>query len=68
VLEVDHLLPNSQDDKDEYNNWQLLHAHCHHYKTGREQQQMIVMLCGYNSQSCEEPDEGSLSSPVLNQR
>jgi RNA-directed DNA polymerase len=35
VLEVDHLLPNSQDDKDEYNNWQLLHAHCHHYKTGR---------------------------------
>jgi RNA-directed DNA polymerase len=32
-LEVDHLIPKFRGGKDEYNNWQLLHAHCHHKKT-----------------------------------
>lgn len=33
VLETDHIIPKSQGGKDEYNNWQLLHRHCHNTKT-----------------------------------
>ena len=33
VLEVDHKIPKSQGGKDIYDNWQLLHRHCHDTKT-----------------------------------
>lgn len=33
VIEVDHRIPKSQGGKDFYDNWQLLHRHCHDTKT-----------------------------------
>jgi RNA-directed DNA polymerase len=33
VIEVDHRIPKSQGGKDSYDNWQLLHRHCHDTKT-----------------------------------
>jgi RNA-directed DNA polymerase len=33
LLEVDHIIPRSKGGKDEYNNLQLLHAHCHDTKS-----------------------------------
>ena len=36
-LEVDHIIPKSSGGKDQYNNWQLLHAHCHHHKSAKEE-------------------------------
>ncbi|MEG4495154.1 HNH endonuclease signature motif containing protein, partial [Microcoleus sp. D3_18_C4] len=33
VMEIDHRIPKSQDGKDSYDNWQLLHRHCHDTKT-----------------------------------
>jgi RNA-directed DNA polymerase len=33
VMEVDHRIPKSQGGKDSYNNWDLLHRHCHDTKT-----------------------------------
>jgi len=37
-LEVDHRIPKSRGGRDEYNNWQLLHAHCHHQKTAEDEE------------------------------
>jgi RNA-directed DNA polymerase len=36
VLEVDHKIPKSQGGKDVYDNWQLLHRHCHDTKTAND--------------------------------
>jgi len=36
VLEVDHKIPKSQGGKDCYENWQLLHRHCHDTKTAND--------------------------------
>jgi RNA-directed DNA polymerase len=36
VLEVDHKIPKSQGGKDKYDNWQLLHRHCHDKKTAND--------------------------------
>lgn len=36
VLEIDHIIPKSKGGKDSYNNWQLLHRHCHDKKTARD--------------------------------
>ena len=33
VMEIDHRIPKSQGGKDSYDNWQLLHRHCHDTKT-----------------------------------
>ncbi|WP_144238159.1 group II intron reverse transcriptase/maturase [[Scytonema hofmanni] UTEX B 1581] len=33
VMEIDHIIPKSQGGKDKYDNWQLLHRHCHDTKT-----------------------------------
>jgi RNA-directed DNA polymerase len=33
VIEVDHINPKSKGGKDCYDNWQLLHRHCHDTKT-----------------------------------
>ncbi|MCT7992955.1 group II intron reverse transcriptase/maturase [Laspinema olomoucense] len=35
VMEVDHRIPKSQGGKDSYDNWDLLHRHCHDTKTAR---------------------------------
>ena len=36
VLEVDHRISKSQGGKDSYDNWQLLHKHCHDSKTAHD--------------------------------
>jgi RNA-directed DNA polymerase len=36
VLEVDHKIPKSDGGKDSYDNWQLLHRHCHDTKTAND--------------------------------
>ncbi len=36
VLEVDHKIPKSQGGKDSYENFQLLHRHCHDTKTAND--------------------------------
>ncbi len=36
VLEVDHIVPKSKGGKNKYDNWQLLHRHCHDTKTAND--------------------------------
>jgi len=36
VMEVDHIIPKSKGGKDSYDNWQLLHRHCHDTKTVKD--------------------------------
>jgi RNA-directed DNA polymerase len=36
VMEIDHIIPKSKGGKDKYDNWQLLHRHCHDTKTTRD--------------------------------
>jgi RNA-directed DNA polymerase len=36
VLEIDHVIPKSKGGKDNYNNLQVLHRHCHDEKTARD--------------------------------
>ena len=36
VMEVDHKTPKSKGGKDSYDNWQLLHRHCHDTKTATD--------------------------------
>ena len=36
-LEVDHIYPKVRGGRDGYQNWQLLHAHCHHQKTAEDE-------------------------------
>jgi RNA-directed DNA polymerase len=36
VLEVDHIIPKSQGGKNEFNNIQLIHRHCHDEKTTKD--------------------------------
>jgi RNA-directed DNA polymerase len=36
VMEIDHKIPKSQGGKDSYENWQLLHRHCHDTKTATD--------------------------------
>jgi RNA-directed DNA polymerase len=36
VMEVDHIQPKSQGGKDKYDNFQLLHRHCHDTKTAND--------------------------------
>jgi RNA-directed DNA polymerase len=35
-IEVDHIIPKSKGGKDKYENWQLLHRHCHDTKTASD--------------------------------
>ncbi|NER52291.1 MAG: HNH endonuclease, partial [Symploca sp. SIO1A3] len=35
-MEIDHIIPTSLGGKDWYNNLQLLHRHCHDFKTTRD--------------------------------
>ena len=62
--EIDHIIPTAHGGKGEYNNWQLLHGHCHDEKSMLD----ITMLTGCScdkSQSAEEPGAGKLARPVL---
>ncbi len=36
LWEVDHVIRTSRGGKDEYSNWQLLHRHCHDWKTATD--------------------------------
>ena len=36
LLEIDHIIPRYQGGRDEYNNLQLLHRHCHDKKTAKD--------------------------------
>ena len=36
IMETDHITPRSKGGKDEYQNFQLLHRHCHDTKTAQE--------------------------------
>jgi len=36
VMEIDHTIPKSKGGKDSYENWQLLHRHCHDTKTATD--------------------------------
>jgi len=36
MLEVDHIIPTEYGGKDGYDNWQLLHGHCHDEKTAED--------------------------------
>ncbi len=36
IVEIDHIIPKSLGGKDEYNNLQLLHRHCHDTKTSND--------------------------------
>jgi RNA-directed DNA polymerase len=41
LLEVDHITPRSRGGKDNYSNLQLLHRHCHDYKTARDNRRYV---------------------------
>lgn len=41
MMEVDHTTPRSQGGKDEYQNLQLLHRHCHDTKTAQEMSEIV---------------------------
>jgi RNA-directed DNA polymerase len=64
VMEIDHIKPKSQGGKDQYDNFQLLHRHCHDTKTASDGSYGACV----KSLVKEEPDEVKVSSPVLNQR
>jgi RNA-directed DNA polymerase len=36
LIEVDHIIPKSKGGKESYDNWQLLHRHCHDKKTASD--------------------------------
>jgi RNA-directed DNA polymerase len=36
VLELDHIVPKSRGGNEQYNNWQILHRHCHDTKTASD--------------------------------
>ncbi|MBC1242057.1 group II intron reverse transcriptase/maturase [Nostoc sp. 2RC] len=60
LMEVDHIIPKSQGGKNEYNNFQILHRHCHDRKTNHELQGTYD-----RSHTTEEPDDAKVSRPVL---
>lgn len=66
VLETDHIIPKALGGKDESQNWQLLHRHCHHLKTARDGSHPNHR-CGAddNSQDVEKPDKLKGLRPVL---
>lgn len=62
VLEVDHIIPRIKGGKDQYNNLQILHKHCHDRKTIEDGS---VGSTHDKRQVIEEPDEVKVSRPVL---
>lgn len=66
LLEIDHIIPKALGGKDESQNWQLLHRHCHDTKTAGDGFHPNHR-CGTddNSQDVEEPDKPKGLRPVL---
>ena len=62
VLEIDHIIPKKLGGKDQYNNLQILHKHCHDRKTAEDGS---VGSTHDKRQIIEEPDEVKVSRPVL---
>ncbi len=62
--ELDHILPAALGGKDVYENWQLLHRHCHDAKTTQDGSGP-VRGAQDKSHAVEEPDEAKVSRPVL---
>lgn len=58
VIEIDHIIPKSLGGKDEYENWQLLHRHCHDTKTTNDGS--FGTKSGCNSAKPEPPEEPDL--------
>lgn len=52
-LEIDHIIPRAQGGADGYDNWQLLHTHCHHQKTVQENRARWVRSTYDKGQSTE---------------
>jgi RNA-directed DNA polymerase len=44
LIETDHKTPNSQGGRDSYDNWQLLHRHCHDVKTVNDDKRLAVCV------------------------
>jgi RNA-directed DNA polymerase len=65
TIHLDHHVPKAQAGKDNYQNWQLLHQHCHQLKTAQENKQRRKSGTYDKSQSTEEPCEVSVSCTVL---
>ena len=61
--ELDHRIPRTQGGADQYDNWQLLHGHCHDRKTAEDNSYAATPLT--TGQTIEEPDAGKLACPVL---
>lgn len=61
IVEVDHIVPRSLGGKDEYQNLQLLHKHCHIEKSRIDGSQSKKT----NIQLGQEPDEVKVSRPDL---
>jgi len=59
----DHIIPQSQGGKQEYNNLQVLHRHCHDTKTAKDNFGWSMHLDKH--QITEEADEVKISRPVL---
>jgi RNA-directed DNA polymerase len=64
VLELDHIIPKIKGGKDEYENWQLLHRHCHDTKTAIDGS-TAGRGTHKKSQTVEEPCEVKVSRTVL---
>jgi RNA-directed DNA polymerase len=64
LIEVDHIIPRSQNGKDNYSNIQLLHRHCHDTKTTMDIKSPVGST-HIKGQNTEEPDDAKVSRPVL---
>ena len=62
--EIDHIVPKARGGKDRYDNWQLLHRHCHDEKTATDNSRAVGGTRD-KSRPTEEPDEVKVSRPVL---
>ncbi len=62
--EIDHIIPTAHGGKDEYNNWQLLHGHCHDEKSMMDIAMLIEGACD-KGRSAEDPCALRGASTVL---
>jgi RNA-directed DNA polymerase len=62
-LEIDHIIPRQLGGKDKYENYQILHRHCHDVKSAEDLKTAKGMYDKH--QFIEEPDEVKVSCPVL---
>jgi len=64
--EVDHIVPTSMGGKNAYNNWQLLHRHCHDKKTANDGSLGTKSSCNsVKPKPPVEPDDGDNDTLVM---